>query len=211
MADTLRVLYVDDEPGLLEIAKLFLEKGGSFAVDTLTSASAALEQLDREHYDAIISDYQMPEMDGIQFLAEVRTRLGPIPFILFTGRGREEVVIQAINSGADFYLQKGGEPASQFAELSHKIRQAASRKKADAALRTSEEKYRHLIEHSDEAIVVAQDGMLRLINPRAVEITGYSEQELLSMSFSAFIHPGDRAMVVERYIQRLEGEVFPSR
>ena len=211
MADTLRVLYVDDEPGLLAIAKLFLERRGAFSVDTLTSAKVALEQLDREPYDAIISDYQMPEMDGIQFLVEVRARLGPVPFILFTGRGREEVVIQAINSGADFYLQKGGDPGAQFAELAHKIQQAASRKKTDAALRTSEEKYRHLIEHSNDAIVVAQDGMLRLINCRAVEFTGYSEQELLSMSFSAFIHPNDRAMVVERYTQRLKGEVLPSR
>jgi len=211
MVDTLRVLYVDDEPGLLEIAKLFLEKEGAFAVDTLTSAMVALEQLDRERYDAIISDYQMPEMDGIQFLIEVRTRFGPIPFILFTGRGREEVVIQAINSGADFYLQKGGEPASQFAELEHKIRQATSRKRADAALRKSEEKYRHLIDHSNEAIVVAQDGMLKLVNHRAVEFTGYSEQELLSMSFSACIHPDDRAMVLERYQKRLKGEALPSR
>ncbi|MCX6697798.1 MAG: PAS domain S-box protein [Methanoregula sp.] len=141
----------------------------------------------------------------------MRTKFGQIPFILFTGKGREEVVIQAINSGADFYLQKGGESGAQFAELSHKIKSAASRKLADGALKRSEENYRHLIEHSYEAIGVAQDGVLKLVNHRVVELTGYSEQELLSMSFLVFIHPDDRAMVMERYQKRMKSEESPSR
>jgi PAS domain S-box-containing protein len=210
MAAPIRVLYVDDEPDLLEIGKLFLERGGVFAVDTLSSVRMALELLNTEWYDAIISDYQMPEMDGIQFLVEVRSRFGQIPFILFTGKGREEVVIQAINSGADFYIQKGGEPRAQFAELAHKIKQATSRKKAEDSLRRSEDEYRYLIEHSDESIVVIQDEMLRLINQRTVRRTGYSKEELLSMPFSALVHPDDRAMTVERHQRRMQGEVLPS-
>jgi len=211
MSAGLRVLYVDDEPGLLGIGKLFLEKEGGFAVDTITSAIVAIERLNRERYDAIVSDYQMPEMDGIEFLKNVRASGNTTPFIIFTGKGREEVVIEALNEGADFYLQKGGEPKAQFTELANKIRYAVSRRNAELDLRASEEKYRHLIEHSNEAIVVAQDGMLRLINHRAIEFTGYSEQELLSMSFSTFIHPDDRAIVVERFENRLKGEVTPSR
>ena len=118
------VLYVDDEPMLLDLAKIFLERTGDFTVDTLTSATAALKALDRTSYDCVISDYQMPVMDGIAFLKTVRSRGYTLPFIIFTGKGREEVVIEALNSGADFYLQKGGDPKSQFAELAHKIRQA---------------------------------------------------------------------------------------
>jgi PAS domain S-box-containing protein len=137
MAEDIRVLYVDDESGLLEIGKLFLEQEGELVVDTLTSAGLALEQLKTNHYDAIVSDYQMPEMDGIQLLAEVRMRFGNIPFILFTGRGREEVVIQAINNGVDFYLQKGGDPMAQFAELSNKIHYAVMRRRSEMALRSS--------------------------------------------------------------------------
>ena len=211
MTSEIRLLYVDDEPSLLDIGKVFLEDSGEFKVTNALSAADALKLLEQENFDTIISDYQMPEMDGIQFLVEVRARFGQIPFILFTGRGREEIVIQAINSGADFYLQKGGDPGAQFAELSHKIKSAASRKKADDALRKSEEKYRHLIEHSDEVIVVAQDGMLKLVNQKAIELTGYSEQELLSMSFFSCIHPNDRAMVIERYQKRMKREEAPSR
>jgi len=205
------VLYVDDEPDLLEITKLYLEASCEFAVDTAMSAQEMLNNRDLSVYDAIISDYQMPEMDGITFLKEVRARFGTLPFILFTGRGREEVVIQAINNGADFYIQKGGDPRSQFAELSHKIRSAAFRRRAEDALRKSEEKYRHLIKHSNEAIVVGQDGMLQLVNQRTVEFTGFSEPELLSRPFSAFVHPDDRAMVMERYLKRIVGEDVPSR
>ncbi|HUW85372.1 MAG TPA: PAS domain S-box protein, partial [Methanoregula sp.] len=122
--DMFSVLYVDDEPMLLELAKIFLETTGDFRVDTVTSAPAALDIMSTSSYDCIISDYQMPGMDGIIFLKTVRSKGNVIPFIIFTGKGREEVVIEALNSGADFYLQKGGDPKSQFIELAHKIRQA---------------------------------------------------------------------------------------
>ena len=102
------VLYVDDEPNLLTIGKLFLERSGEFTVETKESAQEGLAVFGSRHFDAIISDYQMPEKDGIQFLKEVRSGYGDVPFILFTGRGREEVVIEAINSGADFYIRKVG-------------------------------------------------------------------------------------------------------
>jgi PAS domain S-box-containing protein len=205
------LLYVDDEPALLEIGRTFLEKTKEFTVITLSSAVEALNFLERARVDVVISDYQMPGMDGIAFLKALRTRGDETPFIIFTGKGREEVVIEALNAGADFYLQKGGNPKAQFAELSNKIHYAVSRKRAEYSLAMSEEKYRHLIEHSNEAIVVAQDGMLRLANHRAVEFTGYSEEELLSMPFLEVIYPDDRAMVMDRYLDRLKGVELPSR
>lgn len=65
---TTAVLYVDDEPALLEIGKDFLENTAEFKVDILEDAHEALEILLTEKYDAIVSDYQMPSMDGITFL-----------------------------------------------------------------------------------------------------------------------------------------------
>jgi PAS domain S-box-containing protein len=115
------VLYVDDEESLLELCKVYLQSSGPFTIDTSVSAEDALKKLAVNRYDAIISDYEMPGTNGIEFLKIVRQKFGNIPFILFTGKGREEVVIQALNEGADFYLQKGGEPSALFAELTHKI------------------------------------------------------------------------------------------
>lgn len=152
MTDPTRVLYVDDEPDLLEIGKIFLEANGDFAVDTLTSARQALARLKDEKYDAIVSDYQMPDIDGITFLKELKASGSTTPFIIFTGRGREEVVIEALNNGADFYIQKGGDPASQFAELSNKIRYAVSRKHFEEALGVSEVLEKEMEYHEMELI-----------------------------------------------------------
>lgn len=126
----LSALYVDDEPVLLEIGKLFLERSGKIHVDTLESAVDALERIKLIKYDIIISDYEMPGMDGITFLKAVRAEHPLLPFIIFTGKGREEVVIEALNNGADHYLQKGGATKPQYAELIHTIDRAVERKRA---------------------------------------------------------------------------------
>nr|WP_319539580.1 PAS domain S-box protein [uncultured Methanospirillum sp.] len=125
-----RVLYVDDEPGFLDLCKTFLERSGGLAVETSRSGSEALRLLREERFDAIIADYQMPGMDGVELLVTVRSDplICEIPFILFTARGREEVVIRAINNGADFYLQKGGETGIRFIELADTVKTAINRR-----------------------------------------------------------------------------------
>lgn len=140
----LNVLLVDDEPGLLTLARVFIGQEGTIAVDTCISAAEALSKLESSSYDAIVSDYDMPGMNGIELLKVIRGQKNRIPFIIFTGKGREEVVIDAINNGADFYLQKGGEPVAQFAELIHKIKLAVLQKQTEQNLIESEKKYRDL-------------------------------------------------------------------
>jgi two-component system cell cycle sensor histidine kinase/response regulator CckA len=88
-------------------------------------------------------------------------------------------------------------------------RDITERKHAEEALRESEEKYRLLIENANEAILVAQDGMLKFANPKSSEIIGYSKEELGSRPFTEFIHPEDRGIVGERYLKRLKGEPIP--
>jgi PAS domain S-box-containing protein len=175
-----RILYVDDEPALLEIAKLFLEQTTDFSVDVDTSAQHALRSIGTQLYGAIISDYQMPEMDGIAFLKTVRNRYGDIPFILFTGRGREEVVIEAINNGADFYLQKGGDPSAQFAELAHKIRQAIARRQAEFSLIESEKRLADIINFlPDATFAIDRAGKVIAWNRAIEEMTGVAAADIL--------------------------------
>lgn len=120
----IQVLHVDDDPNILAITKVFLEHSGQIRVNSCSSVQEAFEYLLRESVDVFISDYEMPDMTGIEFLQTIRGHNCDTPFILFTGRGRESVVISAMNSGATFYVQKGGDPKSQFAELSDKILKA---------------------------------------------------------------------------------------
>ena len=82
-------------------------------------------------------------------------------------------------------------------------------KQADATPQTSEAEYRLVVENANEAIMVAQDGRLRFVNPKTTEITGFSRKELTSRPFADFIHPDDREMVGERHLRRLRGEHLP--
>ncbi len=134
-----RILYVDDEEALLELTRLFLLRAGGITVDTTPSPLEAFRWIMAGWYDVVVSDYQMPEMDGIALLKRIREAGSTVPFIVFTGRGREEVAIEALNNGADFYIQKGGDPKTQFAVLASAIRQLAGRKKAEAAFQRSQE------------------------------------------------------------------------
>ena len=124
----LQILYVDDEELLLDIAKEFLESDPDIMMDTAGSAEEAIGKMGRKCYDLILSDYQMWPVDGIALLKDIRNRGDQIPFILFTGKGREEIVIEALNNGADFYIQKGGDTNALFAELRHKIKVAVQRR-----------------------------------------------------------------------------------
>lgn len=140
------VLYVDDEPDLLEIGKAFLEMNDSLTVDTADSVEKAIERMKEKKYDAIVSDYQMPVTDGIKFLKQLS--VGPpekrIPFILFTGRARKEILEEAIDNGAHSYVQKGSDIGAQFKELFHRIKQAIEEKRTEQSLQEAEKRLKVL-------------------------------------------------------------------
>ena len=122
-----RVLHVDDEPTDLEITRIFLRKAAKekFDIVSVLSAEDALVKLGKEHFDVVISDYKMPVMDGVQLLEAIRENetQGHIPFILFTGKGGDSVAADAYRKGADKYITKSGDPASQCAELARTIQE----------------------------------------------------------------------------------------
>ncbi|MFA4877896.1 MAG: PAS domain S-box protein [Methanoregula sp.] len=205
-------LYVDDEPALLDIGKEFLERSGSILIDTVSSAAEAQQRLSANCYDAIVSDYQMPGMNGIEFLKYVRQTYPGLPFILFTGKGREEVVIDALNNGADFYLQKGGRAVPQFAELEHKIKQAVQQKRNERTIAESEERYRALFENANDAIFLMDRDIYIDCNWKAAELFGCTRDELIGTSVDAhsprFQPDGSESGVKARTLvsQALRGE-----
>lgn len=118
----IKVLLVDDEDTLLEAVSMYLKVKENIDSETCLSPAEAMNLIERNNYDLIISDYDMPKTNGIEFLNNLRKGGNEIPFILFTGKSREEIAITALNSGVDYYIQKGGDIRTLFTEMSHVIR-----------------------------------------------------------------------------------------
>ncbi len=141
------ILHVDDEPDFLAVTKALLERGNKdFRVDSAASAEEGMELLKSGKYDIVISDYQMPVMDGLEFLQKLRARGSTIPFIIFTGRGREEVAIESLNRGANHYLQKGGDRESLYGTLAHVVREEVAKQRAEDKLVEKEREYQTLLD-----------------------------------------------------------------
>jgi len=195
----IRILYVDDEEVLLDICKSFLEQSCDLTVDIFKSVAEAEERLSSTHYDAIISDYQMAEISGIDFLKRLRSQGNRIPFILFTGKGREEVVIDALNNGADFYLQKGGEPVSQFRELEHKVREAVQRREVEEAVKRSNLRLKVAMDLTHisnwtldlrSSIFEVDDALWAILGTDSIMENG--NEISVDKYLSDFVHPEDR-------------------
>lgn len=179
MAEEINVLYVDDDVYLHEPFKIFLELTRGMSVTAVSSPLKAISLLDETAYDAIVSDYQMPDMDGITFLKTIRGRGNDLPFVLFTGRGREEVVIEALNEGADHYLQKGGDPQSQFAMLVHMLRSSVETRRQRQALNVLRKRLESFINNTSDAISIFDtDGKVLTVNPAFERMYGWTVGEL---------------------------------
>jgi DNA-binding NtrC family response regulator len=152
--DYLRILHVDDDICFLEVSRQILEMEGKFEIDNATSVDEAFQKLGAKSYDVVISDYEMPSKNGLDFLHELREQKNNIAFIIFTGRGREEVAVKALNLGADSYINKNGSPETVYCELADAINKTVERKKSKQLLVESEMKYRTVVEKSLQGILI---------------------------------------------------------
>jgi len=146
--NVIRILHVDDDSALLEVSRLVLGLEGDLEVDQATSADEALQKIANGNYDIVISDYEMPQKDGLELLKALRDQNNSIPFILFTGKGREDVAIKALNLGADGYHNKQGSTETVYGELVHSIRVLVERSKTRKALVEKEETFSKLASQS---------------------------------------------------------------
>ncbi|RDZ42170.1 HTR-like protein [Haloferax sp. Atlit-19N] len=188
---TIRVLYVDDDEGLLALTKRFLEStDDGIEVETTDSPQRALALLERESFDAVVSDYQMPEMSGLELLSVLRDERGSdIPFVIFTGRSREEVAIEALNLGADSYLQKGGDPTAQYGVLRQTLVRITEHRRAEQRLREREAHLRVTLDSIAEGVVATDaSGTVTQLNRTAEDRTGYDADAAVGKPLSDVFH-----------------------
>ncbi|MHA2232268.1 MAG: response regulator, partial [Candidatus Hodarchaeales archaeon] len=222
----LRVLFVDDDENFLVLAqKLLARQEPAFEIVTTPSPHDALQELTQKTsvpFSAVVADYQMPSMSGLELLENLRREGNAIPFIMFTGRGREEIAMQALNLGADHYLKKEGEPNALYAELAHIIKRLIDHKTTEEALKKSEyeknlteKKYRAIVEQSLIGIAILQDRGVIFANDAVCGLLEYSLEEILTWDIthiSALIHPVDREFALTQFQQKLAGgfDTIPS-
>lgn len=184
------VLVVDDEKILLDATRSFLERFGSMQVQTATSAKEALSILISATFDALVVDYYLPEITGIELLKILRAKGDTTPVIIFTGVGRENAAIEALNNGADFFLKKGDNPSSEFRELVHMINRAVDRRQVGRSLGISEKVLSGAVSFFPEAaFAIDREGKVLAWNQEMADLTGISIAEILGKGDGAYSVP----------------------
>ena len=196
--ELIRVLHVDDEPGFAETSAAVLEDDEPFVVETATSASEGLERLTDEEFDCVVSDYDMPGRNGIEFLEAVRDVDPDLPFVLFTGKGSEEIASEAITAGVTDYLQKET-GTEQYAILANRVANAVDRFRAK---REVDLRHQALDTASEGLSLVESDHTFSYVNSAFARLFGYDRDELIGVPWTT-IYPDEEAT-------RLRNEILPA-
>jgi PAS domain S-box-containing protein len=186
----LRILQVDDDPMQCEFMRIVLKrKAPDFEVTSSEEALQALELIKTRDYDCVISDYQMPVMNGLELLKEVRKLNEDLPFVFLTGQGNEQLAVSALRAGANDYFTKDDEFAKDE-RLIRSIRNLVATYKHTRESKHNEQQLRKLYKAMEQisslCVITDREGRIEYINPACSRITGYSFEELQGKKPSVF-------------------------
>ncbi|WP_255169925.1 PAS domain-containing response regulator [Natrononativus amylolyticus] len=192
----IHVLCVDDDASFAGAVASYLDSyHDEWTTETVNQPRSALETIDAGHVDCIVSDYNMPAIDGLELLTEVRNRESELPFILFTGRGSEEIASEAISAGVTDYIQKGG--LDQFAVLANRIEHAVNESRAETRLRERERRLDTLTNNLPGMVYRARDEPdwpFEFASRGCHELTGYDPEQFVDGDVvwgTDVVHPDD--------------------
>jgi DNA-binding NtrC family response regulator len=176
---SITVLHVDDEPDFADLAATFLERENErFVVETVTRASDGVDRLAEGSIDCVVSDYEMPDQNGIEFLEAVREDHPDLPFILFTGKGSEEVASDAISVGVTDYLQKEV-GTDQYVVLANRIENAVDKYRAETLV---ERAFRAMDSSREGIALLDEDGEFIYVNEAYAELEARLENVMQVVS-----------------------------
>mgnify|MGYP006278881707 CR=1 FL=1 len=183
-SETIRVLHVDDDPSVTELASEFLQREDDrITVETAADAKEGLDRLQSESVDCIVSDYEMPGQNGIEFLQTVRETEPDLPFILFTGRGSEEVASDAISAGVTDYLQKE-KGTDQYTVLANRIVNAVGHDRSQQLVEQSQRRYQAIFDDPNILVgLLDTDGSVLDVNETAIEYVSKARENLTGTRF----------------------------
>ena len=198
-SSVIHVLVADDDESMCETTVRLLEAiTPNFRVEGVSSGAAVLDVIDDgDPIDCIVSDYEMPEMDGLDLLEAVRERDADVPFIIYTGHGNEDVASEAISAGVTDYVRKSVTGGHQI--LAARIESAVARRRAEA----ERDLQALAMETVEEGIAVIDgDGQFVEVNDAYAELYGYDRDELLGMSNTSINPPEEN--------ERMDLQILPT-
>ena len=229
MKTPLRILHLEDNPNDVElIRETIIAQGIDVEIVDAATRADFVAALEKGTYDLVLADYTLPSFDGLSALIIVREKFPDLPFIFVTGTMGEEKAVDTLKKGATDYVLKHN-LARLVPSIMRALREAEEhieRKKAQEALRESEERFRMLVESAPEAIFVQSQGCFVYLNPAMLRLLGASmPKELLGKEFKKWIAPeyheavrerirvqhdtGKPALLMEQEYLRLDGSRVP--
>jgi PAS domain S-box-containing protein len=212
--EAISVVYVDDYQELCELTAEGLEESSDrLEVETTTDPEAVLDRLDE--FDCVVADYAMPEMDGLELLRRVRVTTEELPFILYTGKGDENVASEAISLGVTDYLAKTGGP-ERFVRLAHRVENVVEARRASAQAKQARQRARGAIERERGRLhalleysatitgVLDASGRFQFLSPSIEDITGFPPEQLRNEIAFEYIHEEDRERAEQAFTQVLQ-------
>ena len=189
-----RILIVDDDEALLEALPEALRlRMAGIEIDTAQTAAAAIEQIAKVDYDAIVSDIKLPRKDGLALLAEIKEMRPGTPTLLITGHGEHDLAVQALRGGAYDFVQKPIDRDYFVASLERAIQMRRLDRRVQAQ-HVELERHARVLEHVDRGVFLVDDGgLVRYWNPAAQAITGL-EADALNGRPADEVLPGWRAI-----------------
>ncbi len=209
-SESVKVLHVDDEPSFADMVATFLERYDSrLTVTTVGSPAEGIRLID-DDIDCVVSDYDMPDVNGLKFLESVKQIDENMPFILFTGKGSEEIASEAISAGVTDYLQKGG--TEKYTVLANRVINAVEQYRAKRSAERTERQLREEKRVTDQTLdtlddifyVIDQDGTLDRWNDTLLEVSGYDAEEVAEMDAVEFFPEDERDRVANAISTTLE-------
>ena len=196
MSLPIRVLHVDDEPDVADLTAIFLvREAENMTVKTAASGAEALDRLEDNDFDCVVSDYEMPGLDGLELLDAVRAADPDLPFILFTGQGSEAIASDAIAAGVTDYLQKKS-GTEQYELLATRIQNAVEHNRAEQA----QQRHLEAIETAREGIsILDSNGEYIYVNEAYADLYGYEPAEVVGEHWE-LIYPDDEVDIARTEI-----------
>lgn len=198
----IRVLHVDDDPNQFEFIKFFLNQADSVLdVTCVGTSDEVFRELATGNYDCVVTDFQMPLMNGIELSRKIREK-HTIPIILYTGQGSEEVAESAFTVGVDDYIRKELDP-SHYQVLAKRIRHVVEKKRAEIL-------YQNAVEGIRDGMCIVVESTIVYANQIQADIFGAKTiKDILGTEALSYVHPEDRERAAKRMGERISGEFDP--